>query len=177
MSTEKKNNRFNNIIKDLISEDEKKALTAIKQLRKHGKREAIKPLVDVLSSSKNDVIKQEVINLMYDLKDQSVVDEIILTIEDDAYENEKATLISIFWQSSLDGSEYLSTFVKEAIKGDYMTCVEVLTVIENFDATFQETEVEDLKFDLDEAIEQEETEKVNVLIGIRKVLDEVNLEF
>lgn len=175
--TDKKNNRFNNIIRDLTSKDETKVFTAIKQLRKHGKREAIKPLIETLSKTNNEEVKQEIINLMYDLKDQSVVDEIMLAIEDDLYENEKATLISIFWQSSLDGSDYLSTFVREAIKGDYMTCIEVLTVIENFDATFQETEVEDLKFDLDDAIEQEETEKINLLIGIRKVLDEVNLEF
>lgn len=175
--TTKKNNRLNNIINDLSSSDEKKALIALKQLRKHGKPEAIKPLIDVLKNSNKESIKTEIISLLYDLKEQNVVDEIILAIEDDEFTDEKAILISIFWQSSLDGSAYLSTFIKEAIKGDYMTCIEVLTVVENFDATFQETEVEDLKFDLDEAIDQEETEKRNLLIGIRKVLDEVNLEF
>lgn len=175
--TTKKNNRLNNIINDLSSSDEKKALIALKQLRKHGKPEAIKPLIDVLKNSNKESIKTEIISLLYDLKEQNVVDEIILAIENDEFTNEKAILISIFWQSSLDGSAYLSTFIKEAIKGDYMTCIEVLTVVENFDATFQETEVEDLKFDLDEAIDQEETEKRNLLIGIRKVLDEVNLEF
>lgn len=175
--TDKKNNRLKNIIKDLTSDNEKTVLTGLKQLRKHGKPEAIRPLVGLLKNSLNETIKVETISLLYDLKEQKVVDEIILAIEDDYFINEKAILISIFWQSSLDGSEYLSTFVKEAIKGDYMVCVEVLTVVENFDATFQETEVEDLKFDLDEAIDQEETEKRNLLIGIRKVLDELNLEF
>jgi hypothetical protein len=177
MSTDKKNNRLANIIKDLDSDNEKTALTALKQLRKHGKAEAIKPIVELLKSSGNDNIKTEVISLLYDLKDQSVVDELVSTIEDDSNESVKATLISIFWQSKLDGSEYISSFVKEAIKGDYMTCIEALTVVENFDATFQETEVNDLKFDLDDAIEQEQTEKVNLLISMRSVLDGLNLEF
>lgn len=175
--SEKKNTRLKNILNDLSSSEEKKVLTAIKQLRKHGKPEAIKPIIELLKNTSNETVKSEVISLLYDLKEQNVVDEIILAIKDDYFINEKSILISIFWQASLDGSEYLSTFVKEAIKGDYLTCIEVLTVIENFDATFQETEVEDLKFDLDEAISQEETEKRNLLIGIRQVLDEVNLEF
>lgn len=175
--SDKKNTRLQNIIKDLASTEEKKVLTAIKQLRKHGKPEAIRPIAELLKSTTNETVKSEVISLLYDLKEQNVVDEIISAIEDDYFIDEKATLISIFWQSSLDGSEHISLLVKEAIKGDYMICIEVLTVIENFDATFQETEVEDLKFDLDEAIEQEESEKINLLIGIRKILDELNLEF
>lgn len=175
--SDKKNTRLQNIIKDLVSDEEKKVLTAIKQLRKHGKPEAIRPIAELLKSTTNETVKSEIISLLYDLKEQTVVDEIILAIEDDYFIDEKATLISLFWQSSLDGSEHLSTFVKEAIKGDYMIGIESLTVIENFDATFQETEVEDLKFDLDEAISQDESEKVNLLISIRQVLDGLNLEF
>ncbi|MDF1672885.1 MAG: hypothetical protein P1U41_05245 [Vicingaceae bacterium] len=175
--SDKKNTRLQNIIKDLGASEEKKVLTAIKQLRKHGKPEAIRPIAELLKNTTNETVKSEVISLLYDLKEQNVVEEIISAIEDDYFINEKATLISIFWQSSLDGSEHLSSFIKEAIKGDYLICIEVLTVVENFDATFQETEVEDLKFDIDEAIAQEETEKINLLIGIRKILDELNLEF
>lgn len=172
-----KNTRLTNIINNLSSKEEKTVLTALKQLRKHGKPTAIRPIVDLLKNTKNDIIKQDVINLLFDLKDQNVVDELMLAIEDDIYINEKSLLISIFWQSKLDGSEYLSTLIKEAIKGDYIICFEVLTVVENFDTTFQEGEVEDLKFDLDEAIEQEESEKVNLLISLRSILDGLNLEF
>ena len=175
--SDKKNTRLQNIIKDLATGEEKKVLTALKQVRKHGKPEAIRPIVELLKSTTNDLVKSEVISLLYDLKEQNVVEELIFAIEDDFFVDEKAILISIFWQSSLDGSEHISTFVKEAIKGDYMICIEVLTVIENFDATFQETEVEDLKFDLDEAISEEQTEKVNLLKGIRSILDLLNLEF
>ena len=106
-----------------------------------------------------------------------MVEDIILAIERDEFIAEKPILISIFWQSSLDSSQYISAFIKEAIKGDYFVGIEVLSVIDNYDITFQETEIEDLKFDLDEAIEMEETDKKNLLISIRSAIDMLNLEF
>jgi hypothetical protein len=67
--------------------------------------------------------------------------------------------------------------VKQAITGNYIVGIEVLSVIDNYDATFQETEIEDLKFDLDEAIQNEVTEKRDLLISIRSAIDALNLEF
>jgi len=177
MADSKKNNRLNNIINNLSSTEEKKVFTALKQLRKHGKKEAILPLIDLLSNTNNEEIKVEITNLLFDLKDQDVVQDLIKAIESNKYIHEKATLISIFWQSSLDSSEHITSIVKQAIKGNYMTGVEVLSVIDNYDTTFQEMEIEDLKFDLDDAIEQEQTEKRNLLISIRMAIDSLNLEF
>ena len=177
MTQSKLGSRLTNIINDLSSEDEKKVFTALKQVRKHGKREAINPLIELLHSSSNDDIKNEIASILYDLKDQTVVEDIIIALENDKYEEEKATLVSVFWQSSLDSSEHIKTIVRQAISGDYLVGIEVLSVIDNYEATFQETEIEDLKFDLDEAIETEGTEKVNLLISIRSAIDALNLEF
>ena len=177
MSEPKKNIRLNNIIEDLSSKEKKKVSAAIEKLRKQGKKEAILPLFDTLISTNENEVKQEIINLFYDLRDQTVVETIISAFNDEKYVSIKSTLISIFWQSTLDGSQYIATFVKEAIKGDYLVGVEALTVIENFDCTFSEDEINDLKLDLDEAIEIEETEKVNLLISIKSVLDNLNIEY
>lgn len=177
MTAIKKNTRLTNIITDLSSSDDKKVFTALKQLRKHGKREAITPLIDLLSSTTNDDIKTDITSLLFDLKDQSVVEELIAVIESNNYEAEMATLVSIFWQSSLDSSEHITTIVRQAIKSDYIVGIEVLSVLDNYETTFQETEIEDLKFDLDEAIEEEDSEKKNLLISIRMAVDALNLEF
>jgi hypothetical protein len=177
MAEPKKNNRFDNIIKDLSGENDKKVFTALKQLRKHGKKEAVIPLIDLLSTTTNDDIKTDVTSLLFDLKDQTVVEELIKAIQSDDYIAEKPILISIFWQSSLDSSEHITTIVGEAIKGDYMVGIEVLSVLDNYDTTFQETEIEDLKFDLEEAIEMDDSEKKNLLISIRSAIDSLNLEF
>ena len=177
MSEKKLGSRLKNIITDLSSPDEKKVFTALKQIRKHGKREAIIPLIDLLCSTSNEEIKNEIAAILFDLKDQNVVEDLIIALEDKKYEDEKATLVSVFWQSSLDSSAHISTIVQQAITGNYIVAIEVLSVIDNYEATFQETEIEDLKFDLDEAIEQEETEKKDLLISIRSAIDALNLEF
>ena len=121
--------------------------------------------------------QNEIAAILFDLKDQTAVEEIIIAIENDRYENEKTTLISILWQSALDSSEHISSIVKQAINGNYLVAIEVLSVIDSYDATFQEVEIEDLKFDLDEAIQMEETEKANLLKSIRSAMDDLNLEF
>lgn len=177
MAEKKLGNRLKNIITDLSSTDEKKVFTALKQVRKHGKREAIIPLVDLLCSTTNEEVKNEIAAILFDLKDQTVVEDLILALDDEKYAAEKATLVAVFWQSSLDSSEHITTIVNQAIKGDYLVAIEVLSVIDNYEATFQETEIEDLKFDLDEAIQTEETEKRNLLITIRSAIDALNLEF
>jgi hypothetical protein len=177
MDKTKKNNRLNNIIKDLSSDDKMKVSVALTQLRKHGTKEAILPLIETYVNYNNEEIKREALAILYDLKDQSVAEEVILAIESDQFANDKNALIAIFWQSSLDGSQYISTFVKEAIKGDYLTCIEALSVIENFDASFDESEIEDLKYDLDEAIEIEEEEKAKILLVIKSTLEALNIEY
>jgi hypothetical protein len=177
MAETKKNTRLNNIINNLSAKEEKKVFTALKQLRSHGKKEAIYPLIELLHSTENEEVKSEATSLLFDLKDPDVVDELINVIEDDRFINERAMLISIFWQSSLDSTEHISTIVKQAIKGDYMTGIEVLSVIDSYDATFQESEIEDLKVDLEEAIQLEETEKRNLLFSIQSAVDALNLEF
>jgi HEAT repeat protein len=177
MAETKLGSRLTNIINDLSSLDEKKVFTALKQVRKHGKREAINPLIELLHSTSNEEVKNEIASILYDLKDQSVIEDLIIALENDKYQDEKATLVSVFWQSALDSSEHITTIVRQAIDGDYLVGIEVLSVIDNYETTFQETEIEDLKFDLDEAIQAEETEKVNLLISIRSAMDALNLEF
>ena len=177
MSESKLGSRLTNIINDFSSTDEKKVFTALKQVRKHGKREAITPLIELLHATTNEEIKNEIASILYDLKDQTAVEEIIVALEDEKYEDEKATLVSIFWQSALDSSEHITTIVRQAITGDYLVGIEVLSVIDNYETTFQETEIEDLKFDFDEAIQADDSEKRDLLISIRLAMDALNLEF
>ncbi len=115
---------------------------------------------------------------MFDLKAENTTQAIINAIENDKYFSIKAFLISIFWQSGLDASNHLSYLVQEAVNGDFNVCLEALTVIENFDATFGEDEVNDLIFDVEETIDMEENEeKQKLLISLRMVLQQLNVEF
>ena len=101
---EENNNRFNNIIKDLKSDDKEKILVAIKQLRSHGQKEAIAEILDVFIQTNDKEIKTELTNLLFDLKSETAVLPLLKAINDKKYNSIKPFLISIFWQSSLDAS-------------------------------------------------------------------------
>lgn len=174
---ERNNNRFNNIIKDLLSDDIKKVSIAIKQLRISGKPEAILPILDVYIETTSTQIKEEISALLFDLKLEAAADELIKAISIKKYVEIKPFLISIFWQAGLDASNHLEFLVKQAIKGNYFVCLEVLTVIENLDATFNEEQINDILFDLDDAIDEDETEKQALLINLKKVIEKLDIDF
>ena len=113
---QRNNNRFNNIIKDLLSEDNKKNLVAIKQLRISGKPEAIEPIIEVYLNNNNTEIRNEISALLFDLKLEKAIDELIKAIASKKYVEIKPFLISIFWQAGLDVSNHLEFLIRQAIK-------------------------------------------------------------
>ena len=177
MTATKTDNRYINIIKSLTSDKSKEVLTAIKQLRKHGKPEAITHLISLYKTTKDAEIKEVLEGFFFDLKDQTATEVLITEIENEDDVALKTFLISILWQSSLDASEHIHTLVTQAIKGDYMTCVEVMTVMDSFETTFQEEEIQDIDFDLADAIDSDDGEKRDILITLKNALSSLNIEF
>ena len=93
------------------------------------------------------------------------------------YKERKNLLISILWQSTLDASEYLVDLITIALKGDYLTVLEVSTVIESFDTVFNEEDVMDAIYQIDERMEEEsDQELVKMLSSLKKVISELPVE-
>ncbi len=176
---EKNNNRFNNIIKDLKSDDTEKVLTAIKQLRLHGQKEAIAEVLAVFIETTNEEIKKSITNLLFDLKSEDSVLPIIKAINDKKYVSIKSFLISIFWQSSLDASEHLGSLVRIASKGDYNSCLEVLTVIETFDTSFDEDQIMDAVYDIEEKLDDYEIDEEyrKLLYLLKETVSSLKVEY
>lgn len=157
--TESKNNPLKNILADLKSDNKEDIITAIKQLRIHGQKEAISDLLDVYIETTDDEIKKHITTLLFDLKDEQTIATLIKAANDKKYNSIKPFLISIFWQSALDGSEYLNTFIRWATKGDYTTCLEVLSVVESFDSSFDEEQIQDAIYDIEEKLDDYEIDE------------------
>lgn len=176
---EKNNNRFNNIIKDLKSDDTEKVLTAIKQLRLHGQKEAIAEVLAVFIETTNEEVKKSITNLLFDLKSEDSVLPIIKAINDKKYVSIKPFLISIFWQSSLDASEHLGSLVRIASKGDYNSCLEVLTVIETFDTSFDEDQIMDAVYDIEEKLDDYEIDEEyrKLLYLLKETVSSLKVEY
>jgi predicted DNA-binding protein len=75
-------------------------------------------------------IRKNIAGFMNDLKDQSVCREVIDEIRKQWKPDTVSMLVSSCWQSGLNYSEYSLDLASVFLKGDYITAIECLTVIE-----------------------------------------------
>jgi hypothetical protein len=75
-------------------------------------------------------LKKTIEGFMNDLKDQSASNEVITEIRKPWKAETISMLISSCWQSGIDYSEYSLDLAWVFLKGDYVTAIECLTVIE-----------------------------------------------
>lgn len=161
----------------LQSSNKEKILEGIKLSRVDGTQETFTMMLNCLKETDEPEVETAVIAFLYDLKDESSVAPLIAALEDEEMKYYHSFLIAAFWQSALDGSAYLELFVKKAIEGEYMTSLEALTVIENFDSSFPQDTLMDCEADLLEAIDNElEEEKKNLLISLKEVISKLPQE-
>lgn len=175
--TEENKSLFNNIIKDLKSDNKENILTAIKQLRSHGQKEAIVEVLDLYIQTTDQDVKSHLTNLLFDLKSETTIQPLFKAINNSKYKSIKPFIISIFWQSSLDVSEHLNTLVRLAVEGDFNVCLEVLTIIENFDTTFDEQDIMDAIYDIDEELNGVDEVKYKLLSSIKDVVTNLAVDY
>ena len=169
------------VIKDIItqfkSEDATVVLEAIKKNRKKGNAASFKALLELLRDTDEPTVEAAIIEFLYDLKDEESIPVLLDAIQDEEYTFYQSFLVATFWQSAIDGSPYLDLFVSTAINGDYMTSLEALTVIENFDSAYAHDELLDLESDINEAVEKEENEdKKALLVSMADVVRNLPIE-
>jgi len=63
-------------------------------------------------------------------------------------------VLSTIWNSRLDYSSNLAEFVEIAIEGDYLEALECLTIIENLEGPFEESDILESQLHLKEYLEQ-----------------------
>jgi hypothetical protein len=104
---------------------------AIELLRIEKPFEGAIGLLTSLYDKTNDFTLRKVITgFMNDLKDQSACVEVISEIRKQWKPDTISMLVSSCWQSGLNYSEYSLDLAKIFLKGDYITAIECLTVIE-----------------------------------------------
>jgi hypothetical protein len=97
-------------------------------------------------------------------------------IRNEKYYSRQSELVAVLWQSSLDSSEHFNELIEIALEGDYMTIIEVGTVIDSYDHAFEEDLVLDAQFRLEEAIEEEDDEdRKKLLVNLKQIISELHL--
>jgi hypothetical protein len=161
---EENSKKIDSILADFKSENTETVIAAIKENRKEGNVKTFKALLNLLKETDEPTIEANIIEFLYDLKDEESASILIEAIESKEYEFYHNFLVAAFWQSALDASPYIEQLVKAAIDGEYMTTLECLTVIENFDSAFNEMDLLDYETDLIIAIEAAENEDKKLLL-------------
>jgi len=162
--SDKASKEVSGILKGLASSKTDKVIESIEKSRKDGDLKTLKAIIQTLKDTDEPDVEASIIAFLYDLKNEDCIPLLIEALYDEALKYYQNYLVAVFWQSALDGSAYLKDFVEVAVNGEYMTAVEALTVIENFDTAFDESELLECEAILSEAIEVEKDENKLALL-------------
>lgn len=121
-----------NIEIKLRSSSESEVSKAIEEIRENGNTNMIPVLLDIFKNTNNPALYNQILQLFFDIKSKGAEQYFIDAINDETYQEEQEMLVSVFWQSQLDGTAFLSTFVDLAMKSKYEVAFECLTVVESF---------------------------------------------
>lgn len=172
-----KQDKLKNILLELSSTDEKKALKAVKSLESHGDASVIKPLAERLMQNPSEKLQGKIVELLCSLKDTSTIVEVMDVIEDEKFRPIRQTMLSTVWNTKVDFSNYIDDFVAIAVDGDFMETLDCLTIIENLEGPFMEENILESQLHLKRFLESDapkDDQKAQLLSEIALVLKDIN---
>lgn len=160
--------RLKKLIAELESRDERKVIGALKRVPHEGTPEVVKPMLYILNQSPSKDVQMLLEKSLFNLKDPNSIHPLIDGLSDPALEGIQAEILMCIWQSGLDASEHLELLIDIAIEKEYMTAVEVMTIVDNLEHYPDELLSQSIK-KLDKALETKDDK--SALIGnLRQIL-------
>lgn len=133
--------------KTLNSGNKNYIMARLKELRKTGNATLLPLVLELFTRDSDEDILLQVLELLSELRDQKCTGAIAHFIDANPGNKYLSRLIGTCWQTQLDYSKYLGTFINSFITGDYQTAIESFTVIEE---SLWRTPPEKIKTCLDE---------------------------
>jgi len=162
----------------LHSSKSTEVIAALKKIPEQGNASLVKPLLRTyLAWPDDEDIRARIEKILGELKTQDAVPELISALQDDEFEELRAMIISVFWHAGIYPTDELDVLISNAIKGDFMVAVEVVTVVENSDVFTDPDLVQDFMLDIDEFLDEHpDAPHASVLEQLKTVLkDQYNL--
>lgn len=170
IKTMAKKTKLQSLHTEMQSSDRNKVYKALKDLRKHGTRDSIPLLIDMIVNTDEPMLYDEAIKILNDLKDKESTELIVEAIQKPGNEAEIITLLQVIWQAGLKVDKHLRFLADRALKGDTMVAFECLTIIQHMEDTIEDEEAFDIIADLREAVLREhENEQI-----IEMIIQELN---
>lgn len=155
-------------IADLKSRNERKIIGALNRIPHEGSPEMIEPLFALLLQNPGEEMRILLDKILFNLKDPACVTPIMDVLQNQTYKTIQPYVLSAIWQSGLDVEPHVNTLVEIAISGDFLTSVEVVTIIESTEFT-EDAGLTKAIQRLDKVVEQKD-EKQALLLNLRELL-------
>lgn len=151
--------RVRAILENIRTKEEKKVINGLKTLKSEGDDGVIIELIKVWMTGLTPKAEKEMISFFNDLKSNSSAEAIMEILEDEQFSSLHTTLLNTVWNSSVDYSPYIASFVEYAIERDFMAALECLTIIENLTGPFEEEHIFEAEIKLREYADKQQKEK------------------
>ncbi|MBI1286425.1 MAG: hypothetical protein GC178_02495 [Flavobacteriales bacterium] len=160
------------LVSDLMSENETIALAAIEKVKKSGDASLVPAILNALANTKELAIENALSQLLFDLKDKNAVEELVNQLSNPEFATVRVLMLSACWQTGIDLSHRLPDFVTVACTGNYVECLEVLTVIENWEAIKDQEMLENETIRLRSYLSESDTpENDEMIFSILEVME------
>jgi hypothetical protein len=173
-ATKKVSDKVKLLLFDLQSKDNAVVLKALSKARSIGTEKVISQLVNLMVHGGTEKIKAAAKSILLELKLSSAVEPLIKELKNPKVKDARDVIISVFWSAGLDASHHVDVFVKIAIEGTYMECLECLTVIENLHPPFQEELINDSLLMLKDYFADGADEKEELMKSITTIIKEID---
>ncbi len=160
------------IIKNLNSNNQNKIIETLKYISSNGNTEVLVHAINLLKSTKEAIIKDEIVKILENLKNQDCSEIIVKTINDPGFKTELSVIVPACWKNGLNYEKYIDVFVDIFIKSDFQLAFDAFTVIDNFEkVNIQDADKCIIK--LNNAIEDVKEDKIQLLNELIKIINDL----
>ncbi len=162
------------IIQNLCSKDETVVLKTIRRLRSGSNIQYIPELLKLLNNSGKEVIENELVSLLADVKNPAAMPLIIKGLKDPELSSARGNIVSACWQSGMDYSHELNLFVRVFLEGNYQTALECFTVIEESVININREDFVKIRSEMIKELKLVSKEKKPLASELLKLIEELN---
>lgn len=160
------------IIKNLSSTDQITVINTLEYISKNGNKSIFPHVINLLKSTNNNLIREEIIKILDHLKIQECAENIVDAINDKSYQSVLPILVSACWKNGLNFEKHIESFVDVFIMGDFQLAFDAFTVIDNFENT-NTSEADKCLVKLNNFIEDTKNDKQTLLATLIQVIEDL----
>ncbi|TXC81973.1 hypothetical protein [Luteibaculum oceani] len=136
------NTKQKEILKNLSSPIEKDVLKALTDVKQHGSAAMIPAIMKhIMEEEESTEASDKAKEVLSSLKDSEAQNAYLDELIKPEYQEKSATYLGLIWQAGIKAENHVSNLVKCALKGDFNSVFEVITIIENSENEIPEPEI------------------------------------